>query len=240
MRTIGIIPARMASTRFPGKPLASIAGRPMLEHCYRGARASQLVDEVIIATCDREIAIWAERAGIPFAMTSALHERATDRVAEAAPPDADAIVLIQGDEPMITPEMVDAALGPVLAGIAGCTNLVKRIETEPEFNDPNTIKIVADDQGRALYFSRSPIPSSTQRGFNGIAAYKQVCVFGFTRECLLEFAELSPTPLEIAESIDMLRYLEHGRPVHLVPTEVETYAVDVPADIERVERYLYA
>jgi 3-deoxy-manno-octulosonate cytidylyltransferase (CMP-KDO synthetase) len=239
MHTIAFIPARMASTRFPGKPLASIAGRPMLEHCHRGAAGAALVSDVVVATCDPEIEAWAEGAGVASAMTSDRHERATDRVAEAAArTDAEAIALIQGDEPMVTPEMVDAALGPIVAGEARCTNLVKRIESREDLENPNTIKIVSDPAGRALYFSRSPIPASAKDRFEDVTAFKQVCVFGFTREALLEFSELEPTRLEVLESIDMLRYLEHGRPVHLVETDVPTHAVDVPADIPIVERAL--
>jgi 3-deoxy-manno-octulosonate cytidylyltransferase (CMP-KDO synthetase) len=240
MRAVGIIPARMGSSRFPGKPLAAIAGRPMLEHCHRGASASELLEEVVIATCDQEIVDWAATVGIRAVMTSDRHQRATDRVEEAMDQlgELDAVVLIQGDEPMVTGEMVDASLGPVLEGTAQVTNLMKRIDDPDDLANPNTIKVVADRQGRALYFSRSPIPSPSQGGFDALPAYRQVCVFGFTPDGLREFARLDPTPLEIAESIDMLRYLEHGRPVHFVETTVETAAVDVPEDIAIVERLL--
>jgi 3-deoxy-manno-octulosonate cytidylyltransferase (CMP-KDO synthetase) len=240
-RAVGFIPARMGSTRFPGKPLAPIDGSPMLEHCYRGAAGSDLLDDVLIATCDQEIVTWAEGAGIGAVMTSDAHERATDRVVEAAESvDAEAIVLIQGDEPMVTPAMIDAALAPVLEGQAGCTNLIKRIDDEDDFLNPNTIKVVRDLEGRALYFSRGPLPSPAQAGFGAFDAWKQVCIFGFTRDYLFEFSRLAATPLEVAESIDMLRYLEHGRPVHLVETTEETHAVDVPEDILLVEQMLAA
>lgn len=237
MNAIGVIPARMGSSRFPGKPLAPIAGRPMLAWCHEGASKSRHLDEVVIATCDVEIADWAEREGIRAVMTSDRHERATDRVVEAAQSfsQAEAFVLIQGDEPMIDAEMVDAAIEPVVERGASCTNLVKRIETQEEFESPNTIKVVADLRGRALYFSRSAVPSPAQVGFAELAAFKQVCVFGFTRRGLLRFAELEPTPLEIAESVDMNRYLEHGEPIDLVETDKETCAVDVPEDVARVE-----
>jgi 3-deoxy-manno-octulosonate cytidylyltransferase (CMP-KDO synthetase) len=231
----------MASSRFPGKPLASIAGKPMLEHCYLGARASESLDEVVIATCDQEIANWAAAQGVPCAMTSDRHERATDRVAEAAESaEADAIVLVQGDEPLITGDMVDAALEPVISGQSGCTNLVKRIDTEDEFASHHTVKVVVGQDGRALYFSRSEIPSPVLSGFDSIRPYKQVAVFGFTRERLLEFSQLKPTPLEIAESVDMLRYLEHGRSIDAVETDRETHGVDVPADVGVVEELMAA
>lgn len=241
LKAIGVIPARMDSSRFPGKPLAEIAGRPMLEHCWRGASQSDLLDEVLVATCDAEIREWAEDAGVACVMTSDSHERATDRVVEAAAAsDAETVVLIQGDEPMVTGAMVDAALKPVLGGRAACTNLARRIEDAQDFDNPNTIKVVADREGRALYFSRSPVPSTAHGPFGSAPMLKQVCVFGFDRSTLLEFSELDPTPLEIAESIDMLRYLEHGRDVHLVETEERIHAVDVPSDIEVVERMLAA
>lgn len=239
VKVVCFIPARMGASRFPGKVLAPIAGRPMLEHCYRGAAQSELLDEVVVATCDAEIEEWARGAGISCAMTSPEHERATDRVAEAAErSDADVVVLVQGDEPLVTPDMVDAALGPVLAGEAECTNLVKRIDDEDDFLSPHTVKVLFDLEQRALAFSRSPLPNPERLGFAGVAAYKQVAVFGFTRERLLEFSRLEPTPLEIAESVDMLRYLEHGRAIRFVETERTTHGVDVPDDVAVVERIL--
>lgn len=229
----------MGATRFPGKVLATIAGRPMLEHCCRGAAESDLLDEVVVATCDTEIEEWARAAGIPCVMTSPAHQRATDRVAEAAAQwDADVAVLVQGDEPLVTGDMVDAALGPVLAGEAACTNLIRRIDDEADFRSSHTVKVLFDLQKRALAFSRSLVPSPDRLRFEGIGAYKQVAVFGFTRERLLEFPALPPTPLEIAESVDMLRYLEHGRAIQFVETERTTQGVDVPEDVEIVERIL--
>jgi 3-deoxy-manno-octulosonate cytidylyltransferase (CMP-KDO synthetase) len=239
VRVVCFIPARMGASRFPGKVLTPISGRPMLEHCYRGAAESDLLDEVVVATCDAEIESWAQAAGIACVMTSSTHERATDRVAEAAAKcEADIVALVQGDEPLVTGEMVDAALGPVLAGGAACTNLVKRIDDEDDFRIPNTVKVLFDLQKRALAFSRSLVPSPDGLGFAGIAAYKQVAVFGFTRDRLLEFSTLPPTPLEIAESVDMLRYLEHGRAIQFVETDRTTHGVDVPEDVAVVEQVL--
>jgi 3-deoxy-manno-octulosonate cytidylyltransferase (CMP-KDO synthetase) len=230
----------MASSRFPGKPLAPIAGEPMLLHCHRGSAASELLDECLIATCDEEIRTWAEGAGIGCVMTSPDHVRATDRVAEAVErTDADAVVLIQGDEPLVEPGMIDAALRPVLDEGVGCTNLVKRIGRE-EAESPNTVKVVFDQGWNALYFSRSVIPTPIHSGWDGIANYKQVAIFGFTRERLLEFGKLEPTPLEVAESVDMLRYVEHGRAIRFVETDVDIHAVDVPEDIDVIERMLTA
>jgi 3-deoxy-manno-octulosonate cytidylyltransferase (CMP-KDO synthetase) len=229
----------MGSSRFPGKPLARLHGLSMLEHVFRRAKLCSQLDEVYVATCDTEIRIAAESFDANVIMTSAAHERATDRVAEAAEQlDAEIIVLIQGDEPMITPEMIETALAPIRSDPAiACINLVHRVANQQEFVDPNTIKVVADLHGCALYFSRSPIPNIR---FEHAAAtvFKQVCVIPFRRDCLRDFARLPSTPLEIAESIDMLRLLEHGRTVHLVETDVTTHAVDTPSDLQVVEQLM--
>jgi 3-deoxy-manno-octulosonate cytidylyltransferase (CMP-KDO synthetase) len=238
---IGVIPARMGSSRFPGKPLTPIAGRPMLAWCHGGAARSELLDEVVIATCDDEIHDWAQSEGIRCVMTADTHVRATDRVAEAAESlDAEHIVLIQGDEPLVTARMIDLALRPVVEGRTGITNLQKRLTSEAEVESPNLVKVVSDLAGRALYMSRSPIPTTIHEGFDGIAAYNQVAIFGFIRERLLEYPRLEPTPYEIAESVDMLRYIEHGREILMVETTDDTYAVDVPGDVAEVERRLRA
>jgi 3-deoxy-manno-octulosonate cytidylyltransferase (CMP-KDO synthetase) len=235
-RTVAVIPVRMASSRFPGKPLAPLHGLPMIEHVFRRAKLCSQLDDVVVATCDEEIRRVAECFGAKVIMTSAAHERATDRVAEAAEHfAADLVVMIQGDEPMITSEMIDAALGPLGADQSiSCVNLVHRITSQQEFLDPNTIKVVADANGNALYFSRSPIPHVN---FEETTAkiFKQVCVIPFTRSCLQEFSWLPPTPLERAESIDMLRLLEHGISVRLVETGVATHSVDTPVDLQLVE-----
>ena len=226
-RTVAVIPARMASSRFPGKPLARLHGLPMIEHVFRRAQLCSQLDEVYVATCDEEIREAAAGFSAPVIMTSAAHERATDRVAEAAEHfAADVVVMIQGDEPMIVPEMIEAALAPLRSHPEiACVNLVHRLASQAEFLDPNTIKVVADLNDYALYFTRAPIP----------AVFKQVCVIAFTRQCLEEFARLAATPLERAESIDMLRLLEHGKRVRLVETSVATHSVDTPADLQLVE-----
>lgn len=235
-RTVAVIPARMASTRFPGKPLALLHGLPMIEHVFRRVRLCDELDEVYVATCDNEIRAVAERFGANVIMTSAAHERATDRVAEAVERiAADIVVMVQGDEPMITPGMIAAALAPLRSEPSiSCVNLVHPIASQQEFTDPNTIKVVADAHGNALYFSRSPIPHvDFEPGIT--KAFKQVCVIPFTRECLQEFSQLPATSLERAESIDMLRLLEHGKRVRLVETSIATHAVDTPDDLKLVE-----
>ena len=237
MKVVAVLPARMGSSRFPGKPLASILGRPMIEHVYHRTAASSSLESVYVATCDQEIKDAVESFGGQVIMTSPAHERASDRVAEAAEHlSADIVVLVQGDEPMITPQMVDAAVAPMLNDSAVvCVNLAKRIETEEEYNDPNTIKMVMDRRSDALYFSRAPVPSHRTLGFGNIPVFKQICIIPFTRDFLLTYSKLEPTALEKAESVDMMRALEHGYKVRLIETTVRTHAVDTPQDLALVE-----
>lgn len=236
-RVLGVIPARLGSSRFPGKPLALLNGRPMIEHVYRRAAACRRLDEVIIATCDQAIAEAAGGFGARAVMTSASHERASDRVAEAVLAEtAEIVVMIQGDEPMIEPEMIDAAVEPLLRDTSvACTNLVAGIHSEQELLDPNTIKVVMGADGRALYFSRQPIPWRGAAVFASGVWFKQVCVIPFRRDALATFCALPQGPLERAESVDMLRFVEHGIDVHMVATPVTTHAVDTPADLTLVE-----
>ena len=230
-RILGVIPARMGSSRFPGKPLVPIHGRPMIEHVYLGTVACRSLSEVVIATCDEEIAATAKSFGARAVMTSGRHERATDRVAEVSANDeADIIVMVQGDEPLVRPEMVAAAIEPLAKHEAlSCVNLVAPIKSDAEFTDPNTIKVVGDRFGNALYFSRQAIPHAAESD-----RFKQVCVIAFRREALAKFAEMPQGPLEIAESVDMLRFLENGIVVRLAQTAADTHAVDCPADLRVV------
>ena len=238
MKTVAVIPARMGSSRFPGKPLASILGRPMIEHVYRRTAMCPELAEVFVATCEQEIMDSVSAFGGRAIMTSSSHQRASDRVAEAAGSfDADIIVMIQGDEPMTYPQMIEASLGPLRSGDKqiACVNLTARIQTEEEFSDPNTIKVVMDADGYAVYMSREPIPTRHLQPFDRLTAFKQVCIIPFTATSLQDFIRLPPTPLEVAESIDMLRYIEHGYKVKMVETDYATHAVDTPEDLKRVE-----
>lgn len=242
MKAVAILPARMGSTRFPGKPLARLLGKPMIQHVWeRVSRAKGLADTVV-ATCDTEIADACRSFGAPFVMTSPSHERASDRVAEAAKTvKADVYVLVQGDEPMTSPGMVEAALAPMLADPAiACVNLAGRILTEAEFDDRNCIKVVMDLKSDALLMSREPIPTRRIGPWGTFPAWKQVCVMPFRADALALYARLEPTPLEKAESIDMLRFLEHGVKVRMVPTGDASHAVDTPQDLLRVEALMRA
>jgi 3-deoxy-manno-octulosonate cytidylyltransferase (CMP-KDO synthetase) len=240
MKTIAVIPARMGSSRFPGKPIAKILGRTMIEHIYKRVAMSTSLDATYIATCDEEIRQVAEGFGAQVIMTSDIHERASDRVAEAVVYlDADLIVMVQGDEPMTHPDMIDTAVAPFKDDPElGCVNLVRKIDHEADYLDANTIKVVMNQHNDALYMSRRPIPTMAKTGFANTAAYKQVCIIPFRRSTLYQYTHLTPTPLEQLESIDMLRLLEHGMQVKMVPTEFNTQAVDTPEDLARVEKLM--
>lgn len=237
MKTVAVIPARMDSSRFPGKPLSKLLGRTMLEHVYKRVALSNALNATYIATCDEEIRRAAQDFGAPVIMTADTHERASDRVAEAAAEiDAELIVMVQGDEPMTHPEMIDAAVEPFRHDpLLGCVNLVRAIDNKADFYDVNTIKVIMNQQEDALYMSRQPIPTPpAQPDFAHAFAYKQVCIIPFRRETLLDFARLPSTPLEQLESVDMLRLLEHGYRIKMVKTKFNTQAVDTQADLERV------
>lgn len=241
MKTIAVIPARMGSSRFPGKPIAKILGRPMIEHIYKRVAMSKSLDATYIATCDEEIRQAAESFGAPVIMTADTHERASDRVAEAVThvPDAELIVMVQGDEPMTHPDMIDAAVAPFKQDPRlGCVNLVRKIDHEADYLDANTIKVVMNMNNDALYMSRRPIPTLAKAGFTATIAYKQVCIIPFRRDMLFQYTNLAPTVLEQLESVDMLRLLEHGLQVKMVYTEFNTQAVDTEADLARVEKLM--
>ena len=245
MKTIAIIPARMSSTRFPGKPLAKILGIPMLGHVYARSVMSRLLNDVYIATCDKEIEEYARSMGAKAIMTKDTHERASDRAAEAVlkierenNSKVDIVVMIQGDEPMLVPEMIDLAIAPMIKfPEIEVVNLMAELEDPREFEDTNQIKVVVDEDSFALYFSREPVPSR-KKSPKAVRMLKQVCVIPFRRDFLLKFNELKPTPLEIAESVDMLRVLEHGHRVKMVLSKYQTHSVDTLEDLKRVEGLL--
>lgn len=239
---IGIIPARMASSRFPGKPLMPINGFPMVGHVYLRSKLSTLLDDVYVATCDQEIADFMHSIKGKVIMTSPLHARASDRAAEALlkieeiiKTKTDIVVMIQGDEPMVTPEMIDSAIRSLLDDPSVLvSNVMSPVSSEIEHRDPNEVKVVVDVDSNALYFSREPIPSNTRRESN-IPLLKQVCIIPYRRSFLLKFNAMEQTPLERAESVDMMRVLEHGYKVKMVMTKNETYSVDTVEDLREVE-----
>jgi 3-deoxy-manno-octulosonate cytidylyltransferase (CMP-KDO synthetase) len=241
MKIAALIPARMGSSRFPGKPMARLLGKPMIEHVYERVARNPLLTMTAVATCDREIADHVEKIGGRAVMTGSHHERASDRCAEAleilereAGTPFDIVVMVQGDEPMIHPDMITEAVEPMIADKSlKVVNLLGDIEGPTEFEDRNCIKVVCDLNRNAMYFSREPIPTRSKAPT--IPMGKQVCVIPFRRDYLLEYMRLAPTPLEIAESVDMMRVLEHGGKVRMIPTKHASFAVDTPADLVRVE-----
>jgi 3-deoxy-manno-octulosonate cytidylyltransferase (CMP-KDO synthetase) len=203
MNVIGIIPARMASSRFPGKPMAKIMGIPMIGHVYFRSKMCKILNEVYVATCDREIANYIESIGGKALMTADTHERASDRAAEATlkigeitGKRMDIVVMIQGDEPMVTPEMIELAVSPFFEDSSvNVVNLMAKMKTVKEFEDPNEVKVVVGLDGNALYFSREPIPSR-KKGIEDVPMLKQVCIIPFRRDYLLRFNTMPETPLE--------------------------------------------
>lgn len=247
MRIVGIIPARMESTRYPGKPLAPILGIPMIGHCYLRSAMSELLDDVYVATCNQEVVDYVESIGGKAVMTADTHERASDRTAEAVEiieaqtgAAVDIVAMIQGDEPMLMPEMIDEAVRPIVDDPSiGVVSLMAPIGTAEEFEDPNEVKVVCSPDGFALYFSREPIPSRSK--YDGdVPAMKQVAIIPFRRDFLTTFNSLPQTPLEIIESVDLLRVIEHGDRVRMVETRFATYSVDTPEDLARVEAAMTA
>jgi 3-deoxy-manno-octulosonate cytidylyltransferase (CMP-KDO synthetase) len=240
VRAVGIIAARLAATRFPSKPLALIHGMPMVGHVYHRSRLCASLDEVWIATCDREIMEYAASIGAPTVQTASTHQRASDRIAEGlvrieaqSGCRVDVAVLIQGDEPMLVPAMLDELVRPMRERGVAVANLISQIQGAVEFEDPNCVKVVFDQNGFALYFSREPIPSR-KKADGAFPMWKQLGLIAFTRDSLLEYTRLAPTPLEAIESVDMNRLLEHGRRILTVPTSYQTVAVDTPSDLARV------
>jgi 3-deoxy-manno-octulosonate cytidylyltransferase (CMP-KDO synthetase) len=245
---VAIIPARFASTRLPGKPLSEIHGKTMIERVYERACAAREVSRVVVATDDERIASAVRAFGGEAAMTSPRHASGTDRVAEAARAlEAEVVVNVQGDEPMLDPAALDASVRALLGDPAvpvATPSLPLRLADE--MLSPSVVKVVVDTRGDALYFSRSPIPyvrvgaSSDSRASAEAAvaaglARKHVGLYAYRREALLRFASLPPSPLEQAEGLEQLRALHHGMRIRVVPVDGEGgVAVDTPEDLERV------
>lgn len=238
MRAIGIIPARYASSRFPGKPLAEIAGEPMIAHVYRRTRLAASLAEVYVATDDARIYDAVRAFGGNVVMTRADHPSGTDRIAEAARGlDAEVVVNVQGDEPLLDAGEIDAVLQPFATepGLVMSTAAVP-IDDPRDVADPGIVKVVTDLRGYALYFSRLPIPCyrSGERG----RVLKHIGLYAYRKEFLLQYASLPPTPLEQAECLEQLRALEHGHRIFVALTAHDAISVDTPEDLERVRAIL--
>jgi len=246
MNITAVIPARYASTRFPGKALAEIGNKPMIQHVYERTARAALVNNVIVATDDERIQQAVNAFGGTCRMTRIDHETGTDRLAEvAAGLDADIIVNVQGDEPLIEPEMIDQAIRPFLDDPAIRMGTLKtRIRCLHDFLSPNVVKVVTGRDDNALYFSRSPLPFFRDKwkdlkdeSFSSgkLLCHKHVGLYVYRKEFLVEFAAMAPTFLEIAEKLEQLRALENGVAIRVVETEFESIGVDTPDDLAKAK-----
>ena len=244
MKIVTIIPARMGSSRFPGKPMKKINGIPMIEMVYRNVANSKFVNDTVVATCDQIIKKHINQIGGQAIMTSRKHERASDRCAEALKHlekknnvKYDVVIMVQGDEPMVNSKMLEQAIKPMIKNKAiQVVNLMGKIRSLKEFKDKNCIKVVCDVESNAIYFSRESIPSRSKMKHTKMQ--KQICVIPFRKKFLFKYAKMKPTPLEIIESIDMLRILENGGRVYMARTNYDVQSVDTPADLKKVIRII--
>jgi len=238
LNIVAVIPARYASTRLPGKPLADLDGRPMIEHVYRRASLSPMLSQVIVATDDLRIATRVTGFGGKVRLTKA-HETGTDRLAEvAASLDCDIVVNVQGDEPLIDPAAIGELVAPFVDSSVQITTLYRRIHHPAELTNPNVVKVVLDRGGYALYFSRAPIPHVRDPRGGWPPMYRHIGLYAYRRSTLMVLARLEPTPLERAEALEQLRALEHGIRIKAVETRYESFEVNTPEDLEQVRRLL--
>jgi len=243
MKIIGIIPARYASTRFPGKPLALIAGKPLIQHVIERCQQAGALSDVIVATDDTRI--WEVTQNFcRTEMTSPDHPTGTDRLAEVARNcECDAVVNIQGDEPLIDPQVIDAVANALTGN--EMSTAATRIHAPEEYDNANVVKVVVNTAGRALYFSRRTIPclrdAANRSVAEQLAAFpflKHIGIYGYRREVLLRLVKCPASPLEQAEKLEQLRALENGIAIAVVQVEYDSVGVDVPADVKRVEKIL--
>jgi 3-deoxy-manno-octulosonate cytidylyltransferase (CMP-KDO synthetase) len=244
MNIIGIIPARMGSSRFPGKPMKKIHGMPMIGHCYHRTAIALGVNATYVATCDIEIAEYINSIGGRAVMTSNTHTRATTRTAEALEKieqetgkKSDIVVMVQGDEPLILPETIKEVVPEFNDKSVNIVNIMSRLTTKESFKDVNNVKVVVANNNDALYFSRESIPSPW-KGWKDVPKYMQTGIIAFKRDTLIAFNAMKETQLEQIESIDMNRVLETGGKIRMVLTEAVTIGVDVPEDLNEVEKML--
>ena len=239
MKILTIIPARMSSSRFPGKPLKKIIKKPMIFHVYKRAEMYFKKNDLYIATCDKEIYDYAKSINAGVIMTSKKHKRASERVYEAMlkienkrKMNYDLVVLLQGDEPLINPKMLDKAIKPFkLNKNIQVLNLMKKLKNKKDINDHNEVKVIFDKNLNAISFSRLPIPYNHTN--SNTAYYKQVCVIPFRRNFLVKYFKMKPTKYEIAESIDMMRIIENGEKVKMIEIKDDVISVDTPKDLRK-------
>lgn len=244
MKAVGIIPARMGASRFPGKPLAKLLGMPMVGHCYHRTRMATGISATYVATCDVAISDYVRSIGGDAVMTASTHNRATTRTAEAleiierkSGVEFDVVVMVQGDEPLISPETIGETLAHFQDPTVKIVNVMSKLRTLESFVDKNNVKVVVDQQGNALYFSREPIPSPW-KGWEHLPRFMQTGIIAFRRQVLYEFNAMSETTLEQCESVDMNRVLETGGSIRMVPIDAFTIGVDTPEELMEAERHL--
>lgn len=242
MKTIGIIPARYLSTRFEGKILADLCGKPVIQHTWERARLSKLLDELIIATDDKRIFDAAKGFGAKVVLTSAAHKSGTDRLKEVVQSiEADTVVNIQGDEPLVNPSMIDDVVFPLQRDkTLVMATLCHRIKELEDLNDPNVVKVVFDKNGFALYFSRSAIPylSSLEPRTSSFYFYKHIGIYSYTKDFLFTITNLPQSKLEKLERLEQLRPLENGYKIKVVETKFDTVGIDTPEDLEKARSAL--
>lgn len=236
MKIIGIVPARLAAVRLPNKPLLDICGKPMIQRVWERVRMARCLEDVIVATPDEAIAAAVEAFGGRAAMTSAEHRSGTDRLAEVARGlDVEIVVNIQGDEPLIDPAAIDAAVQPLLDDPALQMTSLMCVCPAEEIVNPATVKVVTDPRGRALYFSRATIPYR-RNAESALPVMQHIGLYAYRRDFLLTFASLPPTPLEMTESLEQLRAIENGHVIQMVQVPRAPLSVDTQEDLDRVRR----
>ena len=240
MKTLGIIPARYASTRFPGKPLVDIAGKSMIQRVYEQAKKCAELNEVIVATDDDRIFDHVTGFGGKAVMTSPSHQSGTDRCAEVAAkhPEYDVIINIQGDEPYIDPEQISKLIGCFTDTNTQIATLVKKVLTEQELFNPNSPKVILNNNSEAIYFSRSPLPhirgQEQADWLQHFTYFKHIGIYGYRADVLQQITKLPVSSLEKAESLEQLRWIENSYRIKTAETELETYAIDTPEDLEKL------
>ncbi|MBU1998582.1 MAG: 3-deoxy-manno-octulosonate cytidylyltransferase [Candidatus Omnitrophica bacterium] len=241
MEVVGVIPARYSSTRFAGKVLVNLLGKPMIQHVWERSKKAKLLDELIIACDDEKVASVAREFGAKVVMTAKAHVSGTDRIAEVINPlDVKVVINIQGDEPLIHPTMIDNVAGALLEDKAlNMATLMRRIENINDINDPHVVKVVVDKDGFAMYFSRAPIPMRAEN--SDIASpvyYKHIGLYGYTKDFIFVYKNLAVSNLERIEKLEQLRVLEEGYKIKVIETRYDTIGVDTPEDLAKVEEYL--
>tara|TARA_Y100001972_G_C7626773_1_gene314412 strand:+ start:239 stop:970 length:732 start_codon:yes stop_codon:yes gene_type:complete len=243
MKILGIIPARYASTRFPGKPLVDVAGKPMIRRVYEQSKQSEGLDEVVVATDDERIADEVIRFGGKVELTSEKHRNGTERCAEVLEryPDYDYVVNIQGDEPFIKPQQIDG-LCDLLDGSVQLGSMVKKIEDPALLDNPSIMKVIMNKFHEAIYFSRTAIPYvrdyPKDEWLQHHTFYKHICIYAYRSDILFEITNLPPADLETSESLEQLRWIENGYKIKIGITEFESHSVDTPQDLERILNHL--